>query len=412
MPPISLSNFVNVASKTAPDQKLTVADGAVETRQSSQTVRGRVVSWITSHVRDNPQNAADQTAFRTALVDRYKTELGTRAYDHACTACGHSGSRSHSLTSKQVLAAENYATRNQEDKNFGITKAELAEKNACLEAKAQVPEKIDEHPDQSALYFTVPLNSDVRVTNEQIRQTGVNTLNGICERVELKYGIKVADAVKKELHSSNSFENLHRQPSEDPNVSEDPNDAKALVRSVRAFIDTIWLEAQSKFVDTFPGKAGEELRKLDKELLVFRKKNTPQPLLDHISEKYGLKKGTAFAYSRTYTEDSNKRLMNWREAIALEALSLGVEKVLSQTQENGGELKVTNKSFSTVLADAQRTRVRDEALFTKEHLAEVTRESAALVVEDFEPPAKPLESILKSSEAKSETASKKTVHWG
>ncbi|WP_444928407.1 Rho GTPase-activating protein (plasmid) [Microbulbifer sp. SSSA002] len=111
---ISLAHFQSAAESAAIsgnlNQKLTVTDdGALQTREASSTLAGKLVSWHNLSSSEDTQKAQDQGAFRTALQDKFGKELGEQAYKHACTACGYTDGKAHSLTAKQISAGIDFA---------------------------------------------------------------------------------------------------------------------------------------------------------------------------------------------------------------------------------------------------------------------------------------------------------------
>ena len=111
---ISLAHFQSAAESAAIssnlNQKLTVTDdGALQTREASSTLAGKLVSWHDLSSSEKTQKAQDQGAFRTALQDKFGKELGEQAYKHACTACGYTDGKFHSRTAKQISTGIDFA---------------------------------------------------------------------------------------------------------------------------------------------------------------------------------------------------------------------------------------------------------------------------------------------------------------
>ncbi|KZK86183.1 RhoGAP domain protein [Pseudovibrio sp. Ad13] len=111
---ISLSHFQSAAESAAIsgnlNQKLTVTDGGdLQTREASSTLAGKLVSWHKLSSSEGTAKAQDQGAFRTALQDKFGKELGDQAYKHACTACGYTDGKAHSLTAEQITTGIDFA---------------------------------------------------------------------------------------------------------------------------------------------------------------------------------------------------------------------------------------------------------------------------------------------------------------
>jgi hypothetical protein len=125
---ISLAHFQSAAESAAIsgnlNQKLTVTDsGDLQTREASSSLAGKLVSWHKLSSSEGTAKAQDQGAFRTALQDKFGKDLGEQAYKHACSACGYTDGKAHSLTAKQISTGIDFAVRHKheaEAQNKGI----------------------------------------------------------------------------------------------------------------------------------------------------------------------------------------------------------------------------------------------------------------------------------------------------
>ncbi|SFK32398.1 RhoGAP domain-containing protein [Pseudovibrio ascidiaceicola] len=113
---ISLAHFQSAAESAAIsgnlNQKLTVTDsGDLQTREASSSLAGKLVSWHKLSSSEGTAKAQDQGAFRTALQDKFGKDLGEQAYKHACSACGYTDGKAHSLTAKQISTGIDFAVR-------------------------------------------------------------------------------------------------------------------------------------------------------------------------------------------------------------------------------------------------------------------------------------------------------------
>ncbi|WP_057464793.1 Rho GTPase-activating protein [Pseudovibrio sp. POLY-S9] len=122
---ISLSHFQSAAESVAIsgnlNQKLTVTDGGdLQTREASSTLAGKLVSWHKLSSSEGTAKAQDQGAFRTALQDKFGKELGEQAYKHACTACGYTDGKAHSLTAEQISFGIDFAARQELHKHEAV----------------------------------------------------------------------------------------------------------------------------------------------------------------------------------------------------------------------------------------------------------------------------------------------------
>ncbi|KZK77843.1 hypothetical protein PsW64_03476 [Pseudovibrio sp. W64] len=232
MTSVSLSNFQNIAVDSAPSQKLTVADGNVQTRQASTSIQGRFVSWLALQGNLDTQKAADQGAFRTALLDKYGETLGTQAYDQACNACGFSAGQNHSLTSKQVVTGVHYADEK-------LNSDPLAPFVSKVEVKAAEPEN---HDVASVLPANL-LEGDFSVPDIEIRQAAVDTLDVITEFIAQKYTPEIAETVEGRIVEAEVFDKLLAE-------QVDPNNSVELRETISLFIDEIWLEAKKVHIES------------------------------------------------------------------------------------------------------------------------------------------------------------------
>ncbi|KZK87496.1 hypothetical protein PsAD13_00774 [Pseudovibrio sp. Ad13] len=260
MTSVSLSNFQNIAVDSAPSQKLTVADGNVQTRQASTSIQGRFVSWLALQGNLDSQKAADQGAFRTALQDKYGATLGTQAYDQACNACGFSAGQNHSLTSRQVVTGVHYADEKlnsdplaalisdhevtaakyaASSSNGAIQDEETAAFISQVEAKAAEPEN---HDVASVLPANL-LTGDFSVPDIEIRQAAVDTLDVITEFIAQKYTPEIAEVVEGRVVEAGLFDELLAE-------QVDPNNSVELRETISIFIDAIWEEAKKVHIES------------------------------------------------------------------------------------------------------------------------------------------------------------------
>ncbi|KZL01988.1 RhoGAP domain protein [Pseudovibrio sp. Ad5] len=136
---ISLSHFQSAAESAAIsgnlNQKLTVTDGGdLQTREASSTLAGKLVSWHKLSSSEGTAKAQDQGAFRTALQDKFGKELGDQAYKHACTACGYTDGKAHSLTAEQITTGIDFAVRHKHEAE--------AQNKSIIEYFKQNPEQL------------------------------------------------------------------------------------------------------------------------------------------------------------------------------------------------------------------------------------------------------------------------------
>ncbi|KZL16044.1 hypothetical protein [Pseudovibrio sp. Ad26] len=232
MTSVSLSNFQNIAIASEPSQKLTVADGGVQTRQASTSIQGRFVSWLALQGNSDSQKGADQGAFRTALLDKYGETLGTQAYDQACNACGFSAGQNHSLTSRQVVTGVHFA----EEK---LNSDSLAPFVSKVEVKAAEPE----NHDVASVLPAELLEGDFSVPDNEIRQAAVDTLDVITEFIAQKYTPEIAETVEGRVVEAEVFDKLLAEQL-------DPNNSVELRETISLFIDEIWLEAKRAHIET------------------------------------------------------------------------------------------------------------------------------------------------------------------
>ena len=423
---VKLDSFERIASISGAFQKLTVTDEGVQTREANTSIKGRLVSWFRLYTSGDAQKALDQGAFRTALQNKYGETLGADAYARACRVCGIADGRSHSLTARQVIAGLNEAEYSLEtslsaalisktELNYAVSPEKLQQKLESLEANAEVPEKRDVAPIPSTSYFTVPIDGRQRVTNEQILQSALSTLDAISERIEQKFGNDIADTTKKNILNSGKFQDIHQEISKEmKDNGKDPNSSAGLTRMITTFIEEIWFEAQYCYIESLPDHVREKFSNLNRDLSNFADKEASQSQLDEISVKYGLKEGSVRELSDRYSANSNKKILNIRREFAAAALGVAVDRVYSLPQNESGLAAVSEDTFKNVLGETRASFKKEEALLEQEHLEEVARETAALELEpsQSETPAKPITSILKSSQPSLEITPKKSVHWG